>query len=255
MVGHARATRVRSVAKAMHVLQAFTPLAPVLSVRQLSERTGIPRSTVHALCATLADAGMLEEVPARGYRLGGSLLDLGGQVIDRTGLAEAAEGVLERVRRAEGTEAHLGQLVGGWIVYLGRASGVLRAPMNNRIGLKVGAHRTGCGRAALSALAPAEAARRVAQACRADGEAPPPPAVLAADLADVRARRYVVSRSFQEGRASVAAPVLSASGAPVGGISIAGPARLFTEAFVRATAPVVVRAAATVAERLPRRAA
>src|SRR3712207_6689293 len=102
----------------MRVLHAFTPLTPVLSLRQLSERTAIPRSTVHALCSTLVESGMLEEVPARGYRLGESLLDLGGQVIDRTGLVDAADGVLERVRRREGTEAHLGQLVGGWIVYL-----------------------------------------------------------------------------------------------------------------------------------------
>jgi DNA-binding IclR family transcriptional regulator len=238
----------------MAVLHAFTPLQPVLSVRRLSERTGIPRSTVHALCATLVDAGMLEEVAGRGYRLGGGLLDLGGQVIDRTGLVDAAEGVLERVRRTEGTEAHLGQLVGGWIVYLDRAAGVIRAPMDNRVGLRVGAHRTGCGRAALSALEPEEAARRVALACSADRTAPPAASALAADLAEVRRRRYAVSDGFQKGRVSVAAPVVDAAGVVVGGISIAGPRAVFTEAFVRATAGEVVRAAATIGRRLPRRA-
>jgi len=252
--GQRRAGHVGSVAKAMRVLHAFTPVAPVLSLRRLSARTGIPRSTVHALCATLVEAGMLEEVPARGYRLGGALLDLGGQVIDRTGLVDAAEGVLERVRRTEGTEAHLGQLVGGWIVYLDRATGVIRAPMDNRIGLRVGAHRTGCGRAALSALPPAEARRRVTEACAADGTSPPAPADLAADLAAIRERGFVVSHGFQPGRASVAAAVVDATGAAVGGLSIAGPHRVFTDAFVRATAREVVRAAATIGQRLPRRA-
>ncbi len=66
IVGQRPAARVGSVAKAMQVLHAFTPVVPVLSLRQLSARTQIPRSTVHALCATLVDAGMLEEVPARG---------------------------------------------------------------------------------------------------------------------------------------------------------------------------------------------
>jgi DNA-binding IclR family transcriptional regulator len=41
-------TRVGSVAKAARVLQAFTPLVASLSVRQVAERTGIPRSTAHA---------------------------------------------------------------------------------------------------------------------------------------------------------------------------------------------------------------
>jgi DNA-binding IclR family transcriptional regulator len=244
---------VQSVAKAMQVLHTFTPLASVLSVRQLSERTSIPRSTVHALCATLTDAGMLEEVPAQGYRLGGALVDLGGQVIDRTGLVEAAEGVLERLRPTDGTEAHLGQLVGGWIVYLSRSSGYLRAPMNNRVGLKVGAHLTGCGRAALAALTDDDAARRVARSCAADRTDPPDPAALTADLTEIRRRRYVLSQGFQSGRASVAAAIVDPRGVAIGGVSIAGPASMFSSGFIRETAPVVVRAAATIGERLPRR--
>src|SRR4029453_12880915 len=98
--GHERGaavTRVEAVAKAARVLQAFTPLASSLSLRQLAERTGIPRSTAHAICLTLCDAGLLEEVAGRGYRLGPALVGLGGQVIERTGLVGAAEGVLERL--------------------------------------------------------------------------------------------------------------------------------------------------------------
>ena len=40
---------VESVAKAARVLQAFTPLVTSLSLRQLADRTGIPRSTAHAI--------------------------------------------------------------------------------------------------------------------------------------------------------------------------------------------------------------
>ena len=80
-------TRVGSVAKAARVLQAFTPLVASLSVRQVAERTGIPRSTAHAICLTLCDAGLLEEGTGRGYRLGPALVGLGGQVIERTGPA------------------------------------------------------------------------------------------------------------------------------------------------------------------------
>lgn len=248
-----RTSGVASVAKAAELLGAFTALTPVLSLRGLAERTGIPRSTAHGLCRALEDAGLLEAVPARGYRLGPALVGLGGQVIDRTGLVEAAEGVLERVPRREGTEAHLGQLVGGWIVYLDRATGVIRAPMDNRVGLRAPAYATGCGRAALSLLGEADALARIADVSRVEPRWAPDPDGLAEELRAVRRRGYVVSSGFQPGRISVAAPVAARDGTPVGGVSIAGPAGLFTPAFRAATARAVVQAAARISERLPAR--
>src|SRR4029453_19113499 len=207
--GHERGaavTRVEAVAKAARVLQAFTPLASSLSLRQLAERTGIPRSTAHAICLTLCDAGLLEEVPGRGYRLGPALVGLGGQVIERTGLVGAAEGVLERLAPGDGLEIHLGQLVGGWVVYLDRASGPVRAPMHNRVGLRAPAHLTGCGKAALALLPLAEVAARVEAVCAAEPGPPPDLRVLARELAAPRRPGFVVSDTFQPGRTSRAAP-------------------------------------------------
>ena len=100
--------RLGSVTKAARVLQAFTPLVTLLRVRQVAERPGISRSTAHALCVTLCDAGLLEEAAGRGYRLGPAPVGLGGQVIERTGLVDAAEGVLDRLGPGDGLEIHLG---------------------------------------------------------------------------------------------------------------------------------------------------
>jgi DNA-binding IclR family transcriptional regulator len=245
---------VAAVTKAAEILHSFTALSPVLSIRRLAERTSIPRSTVHGLCVALAEASLLESVPGRGYRLGPALVELGGQVIDRTGLVEAAEGVLERVPRRDGTEAHLGQLVDGWIVYLDRATGVIRAPMNNRVGLRVPAALTGCGRAALSQLEPEEALARVASAARAERWRTPSPEDLAADLHLGRTRGYVVTSHWQPGRVSVAAPVVDpGTGVPIGGVSIAGPSELFSASVVEATARNIVAAARTISTRLPPR--
>lgn len=252
----APAGAVAAVVKAADVLHSFTALSPVLSLRQLSARTGIPRSTVHGLCQALESAGLLEIAPGRGYRLGPALVELGGQVIDRIGLVDAAEGVLERVPRRDGTEAHLGQLVDGWIVYLDRATGIIRAPMNNRVGLRVPAALTGCGRAALFLLDPAEARARVERAGRSE----PSRALRAGALAELEAqlrqgreRGYLISSSFQPGRLSVAAPVTDRSGSPIGAVSIAGPVELFPRAYLEATAVEVVSAARRIGERLPTR--
>ena len=249
MVGSA-GPRVGAVAKAARVLEAFTPLVTSLSVRQVAERTGIPRSTAHALCLTLCDAGLLEETGGRGYRLGPALVGLGGQVIERTGLVGAAEGVLGRLAPGDGLEIHLGQLVGGWVVYLDRASGPVRAPMHNRVGLRAPAHLTGCGKAALAMLPPAEVAARVEEVCAAESRRPPDLAALTRELARARRAGFVVSDTFQPGRTSVAAPVLDPAGRPAGGISVAGPTPLLGGRRRDRIRDQVVAAAATIGRRL-----
>lgn len=244
---------VSAVAKAGVLLHAFSALTPVLSVRQLAQRTDIPRSTVHGLCVALQEAGLLERAATRGYRLGPALVDLGGQVISRIGLVDAAEGVFERVPRRTGTEAHLGQLVDGWIVYLDRASGVLRVPMENRIGLRVPAARTGCGRAALSLLEPDDARARIVRAAAAERRQTAPEVVdeITAELRVIRHQGYAVSSIFQPGRISVAAGVADIAGNVVGGVSIAGPAELFTRDSLHSTAVDITTAAQRIAKRLP----
>ena len=234
---------VAAVGKAAALLRAFDPGVEVLSTRALAARTGIPRSTVHVLATTLAETGLLETVPGRGWRLGPLLVGLAGQIIERTGLVAAVEGVLDGLLRVAGQEVHVGQLVGGWVVYLHRSSGVIRAPMDNRVGLRAPAWRGGCGKAALSRLGPDEVAERVARACREDDVAPPDLAALHAELDGARRDGYLVSSTFQAGRTSVAAAVVDAEDRPLGGLSVAGPSASFTRAVLARTATDVVEAA------------
>ena len=129
---------VAAVGKAAALLRAYGPAVDVLSTRQLADRTRIPRSTVHTLASTLGAEGLLETVAGRGYRLGPLLVGLAGQIIERTGLVAAAEGELGPLLRIVGHEVHVGQLVGGWVVYLHRETGPIRPPMDNRVGLGAG---------------------------------------------------------------------------------------------------------------------
>ena len=113
-------SRVKSVEKATVILNSFSPRAQVLSVRALAESTGYPRATVHALCITLCDAGLLQSIPGRGYALGVGLVALAGQVLHRQSIIEAGEGLLQTLAYRDGTWVLVGQLVEGWVVYLAR---------------------------------------------------------------------------------------------------------------------------------------
>lgn len=241
---------VGSVGKAAAILKAFTPDRPALSVRALASRTAIPRSTVHVLCQTLREAGLLETLPGHGYRLGPVVLGLGGQVIEQAGLADATEGVAAMLLHADGQEMHLGQLVGGWVVYLYRVGRPSRPVMVNRVGLRAPAHLTGCGKAALAHVPDGEAEQRVRSVCRDDGPPLPDLDAVLTELATVREHGYVVSSSFQPGRTSVAAAIVDQDGAVRGGLSVAGPTPLFTRALLRRAAGDVVECAQLVSERL-----
>lgn len=237
---------VSAVGKAAALLRAFDPGVDVLSTRALAARTGIPRSTVHVLATTLATEGLLETVPGRGWRLGPLLVGLAGQIIERTGLVAAVEGALGGLLRHAGQEVHVGQLVGGWVVYLHREAGpdsTGRVRMDNRVGLRAPAWRGGCGKAALARLEPAEVDERIARLCRDEGLDPPDAALLADELAAARETGYLVSSSFQAGRTSVAAAVVDGDARPLGGLSVAGPTRLFTRAVLGRTVEDVVAAA------------
>jgi DNA-binding IclR family transcriptional regulator len=240
---------VASVVKACNVLRAFSPTVGVLSVRQVSARADIPRSTAHELCRTLVAEGMLED-SGNGYQLGPLLLELAGQIIERTGLVRATEGILDRLVRAPEQEAHLGQLTQGWVVYLDRNASTCKVPMHNRVGQRAPAHLTGCGKAALSWLPFDKVVAHVEKCCAESSTPPPDLDELEAELIRARQDGFLVSKSFQKDRMSVAAAIFDASGHSVGGVSLAGPATMFTTAVVASARSSVTNAAGLISARL-----
>lgn len=245
-----RNRRVQAVAKAAAVLSCFAPRTPLLSTREIASATGIPRSTVHALCATLCDAQLLEEVPGRGYQLGLGLVPLGGQVLARQSFVEATEGLVGALTSGNGTWVLVGQLVDGWIVYLARFVPERHGPVNSRAGLRAPAHQTACGKAALSLLDEAEVMRRVRLACTAEHLPLPDEAVLLGQLAEGRQSGYVVSSDWRPGRLAIGAPVIGPSNAILGGISVVGPSSVLAPEVIRRLAARLVPVAARVGERL-----
>ena len=68
---------VDSLLTALSLLDHFTIREPELSLRELSEKSGLYKSRVHRLCGTLIVAGYLVRMPRATYRLGPKLMVLG----------------------------------------------------------------------------------------------------------------------------------------------------------------------------------
>ena len=146
-----------------------------------------------------------------------------------------------------------GKIVDGWVVYLLREGGPLRAPMNNRVGLRAPAHLTGCGKAAMALLPADEVLERVRRLCSEELRPLPDVRGLADELEQARQRGYVVAGSFQPGRTSVAGAIADPSGRPVGGVSVAADTDLLAPSRVHRTGVEVAAAADAISARLGNR--
>ncbi len=91
---------VKSAERTVRILQALAPPPYVLSVAQLQERTGYPRSSLHALLRTLVDLRWIEPPagPTGGYGIGSQALLTGTAYLDRDPALPSALAAVEAVR-------------------------------------------------------------------------------------------------------------------------------------------------------------
>jgi IclR family transcriptional regulator, acetate operon repressor len=212
--GRERNGHVQSVVKATVILQAFDRQHRSLSIRQLAERTGIPRSTCHALVTTLVDTGLLErQQPNDSYRLGPALVVLGGRVIERERFQDIVHEIAASQLSSLQVEIHIAQFVGTGIVYLEKSGQAQR--LANTTGRFRRLSASACGLAVLMALPKEEALRHLQDV---------PPSRRGEVLRDLHTqlrRGYVLTPSSQSGYLALASPVREADGNVIGAIGTA----------------------------------
>jgi predicted transcriptional regulator len=73
---------LKSLTKVVRVLATFSTTDRALSVAEICQRTGFPKSTTHRLLASMRDVGLLDQDRERDrYRLGLKLFELGNIVL------------------------------------------------------------------------------------------------------------------------------------------------------------------------------
>jgi DNA-binding IclR family transcriptional regulator len=88
-------------------LDCFTVAEPELSLKQLSEKTGLYKSRIIRLCGTLAAHGYLIRTPAATYKLGPKLMIL-GKVYERTNpLTAVARPIMKELSALTGESTKL----------------------------------------------------------------------------------------------------------------------------------------------------
>jgi DNA-binding IclR family transcriptional regulator len=191
-----------------------------VSFTELSDETGLARSTTSRLLAALERTDLLERDPAGGY-VAGPLFALHAAIHDPwPQVARIARPVLEEVGELTGETVHLGVARGPGVVHLGQVESTYLLSARDWNQVEVPAHCSSLGKVLYAyGLLPLPSGRLERRTDRTvtTREA------LAAELETVRRRRYAITvDELETGLSAIAAPVEGKDGV-ICAIGVSGP--------------------------------
>lgn len=173
--------------------------------------SGIPKSSAHALLATLVSSGWLVySAQTRQYRLGLHAWQLGQAYDGHRRLIEVAHPVMDALVADLGETVQLARLDGIENLYIAIRQSPHPMRMASSVGMRLQAHATGIGKALLSTLPEAEAERRLSEVAlpRLTANTQTDVATLMSTITQVRHSGYAIDdEEFIEGCRCVAVPI------------------------------------------------
>ncbi len=205
------------------LIAAFDAGSPTLTLSQLTDRSGLPKSTVHRMADQLVEYRWLERTTS-GYRLGIRFFEVGGLVSSRSHLRERALPFLQDLQAGTQHSVHLGILEGTDVVILEKLWGHGSPSLPTRVGGRMPAHCTAAGKSLL-AFAPNKVVDEVVAHGleRRTGRTIVVPELFRQELATVRTAHWALETEENvAGLRCVAAPIRG-SGRAIAAVSVSGP--------------------------------
>ncbi len=244
---------VESADRLLRILESFEARERDVSLGELADRVGLPKSSVHRLLTTLIAHGFVDRDPGtRRYTLGIRLFELGSAALHERGLHGIAPPQLEGLSRSTGETCHLAVLSGIEAVYVYKVDGPSNISMSSRVGGRAPCHATSIGKVLLAWAPPeliAEVRAHPMIACTANtitsGER------FDTELAAVRAQGYALDlEEYSEGLHCISAPVRDHTDKVVAALGIAGPRTRIVGSRLDELIPLVVAAARELSRNL-----
>lgn len=212
--GTAEPTRVRSVARAIQILQAMASHPDGLSVRDVARELGMAPATVHHLVNTLVDEQMLQKNGLRRYHLGPAVGDLGDAYYEIAQVAGDLVVPLQNLAAVTEETAYICVMRRGEIYILAAEEGSQAVRVAGlRTGRADDAHARAAGKLLLASASSIELERYLAShtLTRRSRNTIVEPARLRTELDKIRVRGYAEDEGeFAEGVCCVAMPIVVA---------------------------------------------
>ncbi|MFV8816988.1 IclR family transcriptional regulator [Haliea sp. E17] len=149
--------QVKQIANLFRLMEYFAEVGRPLSVREIVEAMGWPRSSVFNIVATMVDEGYLYQPAARGgYYPTTRWMDLARVVADSQPLPPSLHELLEDLAHATGETACLAAAEGSSVVFLDVVESSADIRFIANIGQRLPIHVASAGKAILAQYSPEE---------------------------------------------------------------------------------------------------
>jgi DNA-binding IclR family transcriptional regulator len=237
---------VKSLRKALTVLNAVAAAERPLTVAEIALRAGIARPTAHRFVQTLLAEGHLAQNAVDGrYAIGFAVLPLAASLLDHNRMRIEALPHLNKLAQQTGERANLGILYRDRLLYIAGVEKPALPTVYSRFGKTAPAHCCSLGKAILAFLPEPEVQALLA---RQPLTAHTPTtitrrAAFVRELEETRSRGYALDRAEHgPGSFCLAVPIFDARNRPLGAIGLSGrdlAPLIAQEALVRHTAEVI----------------
>jgi len=245
---------IRSVDRALDILECVATRNGELGVDQIAAATDLPKSTAFRVLATLVGRRLLErDAQSQTYRLGMLALVIGARAMGDLDLRRAARPHLEHLMAGTGETVHLSILSDDSALCIDKIDASRSMRMASFVGFLDPLHCSGVGKALL-AFQDEPVRDQLMARMRFEPHTPhtvTDPAALARQIAEIRQRGYAIDdEEIEEGLRCVAAPIRDHSGAVIAAVSISGPTTRVTMASLGELAAAVEDCARSISRDL-----
>jgi DNA-binding IclR family transcriptional regulator len=248
---------MNSLDKITAILGCFTNERDKLSLQEIAELTGVPKSSAHRIVKSLCTARYLEQISRNGrYRLGIKLFELGSIYIEKLDLHKASFLIVRRLQEVSGENVHLCIFNGSRPVMVYRKT-MATDPINTVTTLEAApAHCTGVGKAILAHIDRQDVERIIGLGLPSfTPQTFTDPTKLLAELAQIRERGFAVDdREHQPNVRCIAAPIRGVDGRVFAAVSVSSTANRIPQERYATLADLVREAAANIESSLKRHA-
>ena len=148
---------VKSADRCLDLLELLAQAPDGLTLTEVCEKTGWPKSSALALLRTLYTRDYITTaVNGLSYRLGPRVASLGTTYLNRINLGEEGQDIVRMVSRSVDETVHLAVLRGTDVLYIAKEEGGGQMRMVSAVGRMIPAHGTGVGKMLLASLSHSE---------------------------------------------------------------------------------------------------
>ncbi len=231
--------------RAIRLLKLFTSERPEMSLAEVSQRSGLNKTTTHRLLRALQSESLIDRNPVtNAYSLGTGLMALGIQALAANDLRRRVRPLLKMLATESGETATLEVPVENSMLILDEVTGSRVLPTTGHIGTRWPMHATSTGKAWM-AFDQAGLDRIADELQSFTTKTLTRKAQFQPQISDIRQRGYAVTvDELEDGFTAVGTVIRGALGEVQGAVSIGGPSRRLDAARCAELGTSLCRAAA-----------